>query len=182
MMSDFLVETPRLRMRNWQADDRPAFARMVADAEMMRYLSAGRAWREDEIDEFFARQARHYAKHGFCMGALVLKETDEVIGVAGLQPLDIEREFELGWWVWKAHWGNGYATEAGQGLVRYGFEVLGLERLVAVIEPGNAASIRVAENIGMCFERRMSARETVARREDVEIVYYSVKRPGAPIP
>lgn len=178
-MSGFLIETPRLRIRAWRDEDRPALARMVADPEMMRFITSGRVWREDEIDELVQRQARHLAGYGFCMGPLLLNGTEEVIGIAGLQPLDLDGEVELGWWVWKDHWGKGYATEAGAALVRYGFEMLGLERLVAVIEPGNSASIRVAEKIGMRFERRMSARETVARREDIEIAFYAVTAPAA---
>lgn len=177
-MSGFLIETPRLRIRTWREEDRPALARMVADPEMMRFITSGRVWRDDEIDELMRRQARHLAGHGFCMGPLTLNGTDEIIGIAGLQPLDIPGEVELGWWVWKEYWGMGYATEAGAALVRYGFEALGLERLVAVIEPGNSASIRVAEKLGLRFERRMSARETVARREDIEIAYYAIAAPA----
>lgn len=176
MNTGFDIETRRLRIRAWHDGDRPALERMVADADMMRYVSSGRSWRDDEVDEFMQRQSRHLANSGFCMGALVLKPGDEVIGVAGLQPLDKDGGIELGWWVWKAYWGRGYATEAGAALVRHGFERLGLARLVAVIEPGNAASICVAEKLGLRFEKRMSAKETMANRDDLEIAIYSIER------
>lgn len=173
-MNGFMIETPRLLIRAWQDDDRPALERMVADSEMMRFLTSGRAWRADEVDELLERQARHMANHGFCMGPMVLRATGEVIGVAGLQPLDLPGEVELGWWVWKDHWGKGYATEAGAALVEYGFSVRGLPRLHAVIDPENIASIRVAERLGLRYAGRKSARETVARREDIEIAFYTI--------
>lgn len=168
------IDTQRLRVRPWQDSDRPAFERMVADAEMMRHLTQGRTWRADEVDEFLARQARHLAGHGCCMGALVLTATDEVVGVAGIQPLDLPGEYELGWWVWKDHWGRGYATEAAQALVAHARDVMGLKRVVAVIDPPNTASVRVAEKVGMRFERIVSARETVARRDDIPVAIYAL--------
>lgn len=171
---DFNVRSARLEMRVWRDSDRPAFERMVADADMMRHLTQGRTWRPDEVDEFFTRQARHLAGHGCCMGALVLTGTQEVIGVGGIQPLDAPGAYELGWWVWKDHWGRGYATEAAQALVAHARDVMGLARVFAVIDPPNTASVRVAEKIGMQLEGIVSARETVARRDDVPVAVYAL--------
>jgi RimJ/RimL family protein N-acetyltransferase len=168
----FALSTERLDIRPWQAGDRPALERMVADSDMMRHLTHGRAWSDDEVDEFLQRQAAQLAAHGVCMGPLVLRGSTEIVGVAGIQPLDIPGEFELGWWVWKAYWGNGYAPEAGRALAAYAADVLGLARVYAVIDPGNAASIRVAEKIGMRFDRRTTARETATRREEIDVVLY----------
>lgn len=168
----FAVSTERLDIRVWQPGDRPALERMVADSDMMRHLTHGRAWSVDEVDEFLHRQAAQLAAHGVCMGPLVLRDGGEIIGVAGIQPLDLPGEYELGWWVWKAHWGLGYAPEAGLALVAFAAREMGLDRLVAVIDPDNAASIRVAEKIGMRFDRRTTARETAARREEIDVVLY----------
>ncbi len=141
---------------------------------MMKHLTHGRIWQPEETDEFFGRQQRHLDRFGFCVGALTLKETDEVVGIAGLQPLDIPGEVELAWWVWKAFWGRGFAPEAGAALVKYASETLNLPRLVAIIDPQNLPSIRVAEKLGMKFERRMSARESAVRREDIEVSCYAI--------
>jgi [ribosomal protein S5]-alanine N-acetyltransferase len=168
----FRIETARLALRAWRAGDRPALERMAGDVEMMRYVTAGRLWRPDEIDGFLARQARYLTDHGCCIGPMTRLETGDIVGIAGIQPIDLPGEFELGWWVWKEHWGHGYASEIAQALLRYTETVMRLPRVVAVIDPLNAPSIRVAEKIGMCFERTMSARETVARRDDVEIALY----------
>ena len=131
--------------------------------------------------ELLARQARHLENHGVCFGAVELLSTGEVIGLVGLQPHD-DGQFELGWWIWKEHWAMGYATEAARAFVAHARDVMGLNRLVAVIDPPNAASIRVAEHLGMSFECIKSAAETMARREDIPIAYYGMdlrQPPGA---
>jgi ribosomal-protein-alanine N-acetyltransferase len=172
---EFLVESERLLARAWRPEDRPALERMAFDAAMMRYITAGRSLRPEEVDAMLLRQEQYLAAHGCCMGAMVHKPRAEVIGVAGIQPLDIPGEFELGWWVWKDFWGQGFATEMARALVAYARDVMKLPRVVAVIDPPNAASIRVAEKIGMRFECLRSARETAARREDVPVACYSME-------
>jgi [ribosomal protein S5]-alanine N-acetyltransferase len=171
MSSEFV--TARLRIRPWRAEDRPMLARMVHDPDMMRYITLGRTWSDEEIDELLERQARHLGKHGVCFGAVELAGAGEVIGLVGLQPHD-DGQFELGWWIWKEHWGRGYATEAAWAFVAHAREVMGLDRLVAVIDPPNAASVRVAEHLGMRFECLKSARDTIAKRPDVPIAYYGM--------
>jgi RimJ/RimL family protein N-acetyltransferase len=172
MAFEFLTE--RLRIRPWRVADRPALERMVRDPDMMRYITHGRTWADEEVDELLERQARHLRKHGICFGAVELQATGELIGLVGLQPHD-DGQFELGWWIWKAHWGRGYATEAAGAFVRHAREVMGLERLVAVIDPPNAASIKVAEHLGMSFECIKSATETITMRPDIPIAYFGMK-------
>ncbi|HRQ65994.1 MAG TPA: GNAT family N-acetyltransferase [Xanthomonadaceae bacterium] len=173
----FRFETSRLTLRPWLADDLPWLMRMAGDAEMMRYITGGRTWSTENADEFLGRQARHMANHGVCMGAANLRGSDEVIGIIGMQPHD-DGQFELGWWVWKDHWGQGYAFEGIQPFIAHAHKEMGLTRLVAVIDPDNAASKRVAEKLGMRFECIKSARETVAQREDVPIAYYGMSIPS----
>ncbi|MEX0900978.1 MAG: GNAT family N-acetyltransferase [Gammaproteobacteria bacterium] len=168
----FDLSTERLTIRPWRPSDRLALERMVEDSDMMRHLTHGRAWSADEVDEFLERQSAQLAAHGVCMGPMMLRGGTEIVGVAGIQPLDLPGEFELGWWVWKAYWGLGYALEAARALAAFATNEMGLARVFAVIDPDNAASIRVAEKIGMRFERRTTARETAFRREDIEVVLY----------
>jgi [ribosomal protein S5]-alanine N-acetyltransferase len=169
----FILHTDRLHIRPWEEADRPVLERMVRDPEMMRFITRGRTWSDEEVDELLARQARHLRNHGICFGAVVLTDSSEVIGMVGLQPHD-DGQFELGWWIWKAHWGRGYASEAATAFVRHAREVMGLARLVAVIDPPNTASIKVAEKLGMRFECIKSARETISKREDMPIAYYGM--------
>jgi ribosomal-protein-alanine N-acetyltransferase len=171
----FYFPTPRLIIRPWLDADRPALQQMVGDAEMMRHIGDGSLWSEARIDDFLARQQQHLKRHGVCFGAVALAESDRVIGLAGMQMLDTG-DFELGWWIWKDYRGQGLAVEAVLPFIRHARDVMELERLVAVIDPPNSASIRVAEKLGMAFERRMSAAETLASREDRAIALYALNR------
>ena len=94
-----LLTTDRLLIRTWEECDRSALEQMTGDADMMHYLTDGRVWSADEINEFYQLQARH----NICMGVLATRDDD---ADRGLQPLD-DGTFELGWWVWKDHWGKG---------------------------------------------------------------------------
>lgn len=174
----FEFVTERLRIRPWRPGDRPALERMVRDPDMMRYITQGRTWADEEVDEILERQARHLKNHGVCFGAVELRATGEVIGLVGLQPHD-DGQFELGWWIWKEHWGRGYATEAARPFIVHARDVMGLDRLVAVIDPPNTASIRVAEHLGMSFECIKSANETIAKRPEVPIAYYGLDLDGS---
>ena len=153
---------------------------MATDLDMMRFIT-GHAWPAEQIDEFLARQRRHIRNHGVCFGAVELTDRMQVIGIAGMQPLDagdLQGEFELGWWIWKDFWGQGMALEAIRPFITHARN-MGLQRLLAVIDPPNAASIRVAEKLGMQFDRTVSARATIASREDKTVSVYAIdlKRP-----
>lgn len=171
----FFFPTPRLTIRPWRERDRPDLERMATDLDMMRYVT-GRAWPAAQIDEFLGRQQRHIRNHGVCFGAVELGDRMQVVGVAGMQPLDgadFKGDFELGWWIWKDFWGQGLAVEAVTPFVTHARN-MGLERVLAVIDPPNSASIRVAEKLGMRYYRTVSARDTVATREDKPAAVYAM--------
>lgn len=169
--------TERLLIRPWRNEDRPAFARMAQDAEMMRYVS-GSPMRTEQIDRFFVRQRDNLERSGMCMGALALQQSGEVVGVAGAQPLDREPQHDIGWWIWKDYWRRGYASEAAAGIVAHAWATLGLERISAVIDPDNAASIGVAEKIGMRLQCRTTADQTASWRPTIEVLVYGLERPA----
>jgi len=88
--------------------------------------------------------------------AVVLRRTDRLIGWCGLGPLDFdESEIELSFGLSWEHWGKGIATESGTLMLDYGFRRLGLDRIVAVVQPGNVASKRVLEKLGMVHRRTL---------------------------
>lgn len=173
----FQIETARLIIRPWQAADRPLFTKFVRDPEMMRYISHGKAWDDERVAAFFKRQESYLAEHDCCVGAVVLKESGQVIGIAGIQPLDKAGVFEFAWWIWKDHWGRGLATEVAGALRDHAFGVMQLPRVIAIADVPNRASSRVMEKIGMKYEGVRNAHELAERHPDVEVVYYTLERP-----
>ena len=166
-----MLETARMRLLPWQADDWLLLRPIGRDPQVMRYISDGEPWPDERIREFVGRQVAHFDRLGYCLWKLLLKETSEMIGFCGLQPLDGTAETEIGWWLAQAWWGQGLATEAARAALRDGFERAGLKRIVAVALPANRASIHVMEKLGMKYEREMIHR-------GFDVVLYAVNRPG----
>jgi len=107
----------------------------------------------DQSDELLARIRSHWQQHGFGLYAVEVKDSGAFIGFIGLAipsflP-DVLPAVEVGWRLARGHWGKGYATEGARASVRCGFDELGLRQIISIIDPGNAASIRVAERLEM---------------------------------
>lgn len=165
----FRLETDRLFVRPWQIGDRPAFKTMSDDPEVMRYVHGGQPYTEQEIDQFIARAGKNLAEHDVCMGALVEKATGRVVGVAGVQPLGQSGDLEIGWWLAREVWGRGYATEAGEAAMRHVLDTLKRPRVVAIIDPGNDASVRVVTRLGFQYDRRYTGAELKHRLPDIVV-------------
>ena len=130
----------------------------------MRYIGDGTPWPEERARQFVERQIALFDERGFCLWKLVPRSTAPhgdvggLIGFCGLQPLPESEDIEIGWWLARAWWGRGLATEAARVALRDGFERVGLERIVAIAQPANTASIGVMRKIGMRFERMTAPR------------------------
>jgi len=148
-----VLQTPRLDLRHLQARDLDALAAMYADEETRLYFPDGTRTREQT-----ARELTHFA-HGhpqhpqLGLWATVERDSGIVIGRCGLLPwkIDGRDEVELAYLIERARWGQGYASEAARAILNYARDVLRLPRLIALITPGNAASVRTAQAVGMHF-------------------------------
>jgi [ribosomal protein S5]-alanine N-acetyltransferase len=152
-----VVETERLILRHFHIFDLEAMLNVFGDAEVMRFGSGvqTRQWIQDWLHDCLER---YYAKWGFGPWAIVEKLRTETIGYCGLfyfPDIDGTPEVEIGYRLAHAFWGSGYATEAALAVRNYGFEILGLSRLIAIIDPQNTASIHVAQKLGMRREKEI---------------------------
>lgn len=144
------LDTERLRLRPATLYDLDVWLAISRDAEQ--------AWwgkPSSTVDSARENLQKHLVKqerHGFSLWPVELGATGEVIGLAGLQHLDDGPEIEVGYRFLRGHWGNGYATEAATAAIRYGFDELELDRIVAVTLPTNRASRRVLEKCGLSYE------------------------------
>lgn len=93
--------------------------------------------------------AASYARHGFGLWRVELRDSGEAIGTCGLLRRDTLPEADLGYAFLQRHWQRGYAVEAGAAVLRYARETLALPRVLAIVNPDNAASIKVLERLGM---------------------------------
>lgn len=150
-----ILETKRLVLRHPAPDDLDDYFALYSDPEIRRYFPDGTLTREETWEEVEWYLNGHPKFPELGLWATILKETGRFIGRCGLLHwiIDGKEEIEVAYLIDKAYWGQGLGTEAAQGILDYGFERLGLLRLVCLIDRENAASIRVAEKIGMHFEK-----------------------------
>ena len=142
------LETERLRLRAFRNDDLEAYAPMCADPEVMRYLGTGVTLSRDDAWRSMAGFLGHWALRGYGMWALEEKATGLFVGRAGFLNPEGWPGFELGWTLGRAHWGRGFATEAARRALEFAFRELDQPRVISLIRPGNAPSMRVAERLG----------------------------------
>jgi len=163
------LETARLVLAPWQPADWAAFRPIATDPDVMRYITGGVAWTDDQIQAFVARQLKVYRERGFCRWKLVEKASGDLIGFCGVGFWKDSTEPEMGWWVARHLWGRGLATEAATTALGDAFERVGFDRLIAVAERENRASIRIMRKLGMEFEREFEA-------DCCELVRYGIDR------
>lgn len=146
------ITTDRLVLRPLSLDDIEWFAAMRGDEDIMRYIgkvgAVPRAIAEERLDRHLAC----WAERGLGIFGVRERGRASAVGWAGLQPMDGTDEIEVGYAFGKDAWGRGYATETARAIVRWGFETLGLERIVAVAYAENTGSRRVMDKLGMRYE------------------------------
>lgn len=148
MAAGVSLETDRLLLRPFRDADHAAYAAMCADAEVMRYIGTGVALSAPDAWRSMAGILGHWALRGYGMFAVEVKSTGELAGRVGFLDPPGWPGFELGWLLAREHWGKGYACEAARTCLDHAFRALGRDRVISLIRPGNARSIRVAERLG----------------------------------
>lgn len=142
--------TPRLLMRPWRAEDRPAFFALNSEPAVMRYLLP---LSRQGSDEMLDRIDAHFAAHGWGLWALEDRQSARLLGLCGLATLAADLPcapaVEIGWRLTTPAHGNGLAREAASAALRFGFERLGLTRIVSFTVPANTASWGLMQRLGM---------------------------------
>jgi len=147
-----IIETERLVLDTWQSADWTAFRPIATDPVVMRYITGGTPWTDDQIRSFVERQIKLYSERGFCRWRLLDKAAGEMIGFCGVGFWRDAPDPEIGWWLARRCWGRGLATEAAQTSLRDAFERVRLERIISMAMPVNAASIRIMKKLGFEFD------------------------------
>ena len=164
-----ILETERLALDTWQSADWTALRPIATDPEVMRYITGGTPWSDEQVRAFVDRQMKLYADRGFCRWKLLEKPSLEVIGFCGVGQWRDGLEPEIGWWLARRCWGRGLATEAARVALRDAMERVQLDRIVSIAMPANTASIRIMQKLGLEFECEFES-------EGVRLVRYAISR------
>lgn len=147
------LETARLKLRQWEEEDFPLFAKLNADKNVMRYFPS--TLTEKKSYEMAEKIQTLINKNGWGFWAVEEKKTRTFIGYVGLHQPSSELPFtpcvEIGWRLVKEHWGKGYATEAAREALKFGFDTLELEEILSFTSTINEPSRAVMERLGMRY-------------------------------
>ena len=179
-----MIETDRLVLRGWEDRDRPTFHEYCSDSEVMRYLNPTS---HTETDAAIDRQNALLESLGHCFWAVERRADGMLLGFCGIAPgaagTPLEHGIEIGWRLGHAHWGRGYAREAAQASLDWGWTHLDVVEIAAMTVPANAASWGLMERLGMTrdaasdFDHPGVAADSPLR---AHIVYRIRRRAAAP--
>jgi RimJ/RimL family protein N-acetyltransferase len=151
-MNYFDQQTERLKFRRLTREDIPVWTDFFVDNDRLRYLGIDLSKKpETHATEWIEKQLERYSNEGLGHLAVVLKETNEFIGVGGIIPRQLENkiELEIAYSLLPRFWKNGYGTELAKQMKEFGFENIKPERFVSIIDKENSDSINVAVKNGM---------------------------------
>ncbi len=148
-----ILETGRLRFRDHEPEDVDDFCAMEADPEGRRYVGGQPRTREQAEAKFYGTYLQPVPDR-MALWATVYKPEERYIGYCGIYPhfskegQKIPGEGILAYYLARPYWGQGLATEAGRAFLRFGFEDLGLNRILATTDTRHAVSTHILEKLG----------------------------------
>ena len=163
------LQTERLSLRMFCEQDFEPYARFCADPEITRYLGEGRPLERWEAWRSMAMILGHWQLRGYGHWAVEEKASGKFIGRIGFLNGEGWPGFEIGWTLARHAQGKGYAIEGARRALTYAFTELDREHVISLINPLNAASIRVAERLGEKLEGRTELFDT-------DVLIYGIDR------
>ena len=166
---EFMLETERLVIRQFTPQDLGKLIELRSDDEVIKYLGGRRLQNPEAIAKRLDFYIDCYRRFSYGMCAMIWRETGEMIGWSGLQPLEDSEDTEVGYGMIKEFWGRGIGYEAARAWLEYGFKTANLESIVAVASPENTGSWRIMEKLGM-------RREKTETHYGMECVFYRIDK------
>jgi RimJ/RimL family protein N-acetyltransferase len=173
-MTEYVLETPRLRARRIYSADVDAMLSVYGNPVVVRWVGNGEPFDRALCEKWVEITHADYAQRGYGMFALVERQSGEVIGFGGLVHLYSQTEAEIKYALHRSRWGYGFATEAVAALLAYGAAQFGLPEIIATAATENKASHRVLLRAGM-------QREALRRSADGTFTQLFIWRPGSTV-
>ena len=152
-----LITTPRLALRELAADDAAFILELLNEPSFLQNIGDRGVRTLDDARAYIESGPRaSYARHGFGLYAVALRETGETAGICGLLKRDALEDPDVGFAFLPRFWSKGYAFESAAAVLQHARTVLGLKRILAITSPGNTASIELLGKLGFRFERAQS--------------------------
>lgn len=165
-----IIETERLILRPFTLDDAEASLEMSQDPEVMKFLGGVDTSSVEEHRKMLKKvPLDDYEKYGFGRFAMIHKETGEYMGFTGLKYIAELDEVDIGYRIKRKFWRQGYSYEAALPSMDFGFNELGLDRIIALANPNNVASVNLMKKLGLIYEKDIHI-------YDENAVYYAINK------
>lgn len=152
-----ILGTPRLSLRELAADDAPFMLTLLNEPSFIQNIGDRGVRSVPDAADYIERGPRaSYARHGFGLWLVAMADAATPIGICGILKRDALPEPDIGFAFLPAYWSRGYAFEAASAVRDFGRDTLRLPRLLAIVSPANASSMRLLERLGFAFERMVS--------------------------
>lgn len=174
MTHKIILETERLILRHQVLSDLDDLWALYQNPNITKYIPDAPRSREEAQEELEWHMNGHPKHPELGLWATIHKETGKFIGRCGLLPWTIDGQYdvEVAYTIAEDFWGQGLGSEAAQGILQYGFETLKLKRMICLIDPENIPSQRVAEKIGMAWEKTVDGYEG----DNIPFYIYSITK------
>jgi RimJ/RimL family protein N-acetyltransferase len=164
-----IVETGRLILRQFNPADADFILKLVNEPAWLRFIGDRGIHTLDQAREYIlAGPMRSYQLHDFGLYLVALKENGIPIGMCGLIKRDALEDVDIGFAFLSEYWGRGYAFEAAAAVMALGKTIFGLQRVVAIVDPQNASSLKLLEKLGFHDQARIRLAQ-----DDIELALYS---------
>lgn len=170
MMPVSPIETDRLILRPMTEEDAEFILELVNDPSFIQNIGDRKVRTLEDARAYITNgPVESYRKNGFGLYLVESKETGESMGMCGLIRRNTLNDVDIGYAFLPRYWSRGYAIESALAIRQQARDVIGLKRLVAVVDPQNLGSIRLLEKLGMKFERMVRLAE-----DDIDLKLFSV--------
>ena len=148
----FVLETERLTLRHFTPDDAAFILRLLNEPSFLQNIGdKGVRTLEQAVGYLMEGPIKSYQTHGHGLSLVTLKDSLQPIGMCGLIKREQLQDIDLGYAFLPEYWTKGYAVESASCVLAFGHRVLGLKKVVAIVTPSNAGSIKVLERLGFSW-------------------------------
>ncbi len=164
------IKTERLTLRQFTPGDAEFIIKLLNEPSFIQNIGDRGVRTLPDAEQYLANgPVSSYAKNGFGLLAVTLTDTGQLIGMCGLIKRETLKDVDIGYAFLPEFWSKGYALESVQAVMSHAKEVVGLKRVVAIVDPANARSIRVLEKVGMAFEKMVRF-----SKDDIDLKLFSI--------
>ena len=167
---EIVIETKRLILRKFTINDAAFMLELLNTPNWLRFIGDRNVRTLEEAENYLLNgNIRSYREYGFGFYVVVIKETQESIGICGIVKRKGLEDVDIGFAFFQQFMGKGYGHEAASATLDYAINILKIKRIVAIVDPENAASISLIKKIGLQFEKMVQL-----SRKDIELMLFSI--------